>query len=257
MFDAFPTILLGYEFLSEQTDTKAAVKHPQNISEEHLPGIGGGSIAKGSSSSTFYEDSVVQLDSKNLNTLDTKSPTSSISNSPLSSGHNHFHRKPAANLAPVSPLHPLGPSSQDWKLDGANESDLESSWNSATPVKHHHNRTSVGADDLFAPHSHHGIAPLQPLNPGGGMMMGPDHPAFHPGGHPSNVDIFQHAGIRDARHDPIVPPVSTGTGLDADMLGGDRMMRPPRGKGKTKHQPGEPNPDHLKPPSWNQGPGFI
>lgn len=88
------------------------------------------------------------------------------------------------------------------------------------------------------------------------MMMGPDHPVFRPGNSSPHADIFSGSGIRGARYDHIVPPVSTGTGLDPDILGGGTLQIPSSGKNKQK-VPGVPNPDHLKPPSWNQGPGFI
>ena len=182
------------------------------------------------------------------------SPAGSGSSDSSLGGQQHYLRRPASPLTPIAPLHAIPPTSGDWKNEGPRGSPADLPWASASPSKHH-GRTSVGADDLF-PNPHHGIAPLEPLHPGGGMLMGPGHPVFHQGEH-GGLDLFHGGGIRDARHDPIVPPVSGGTGLEPDMFGGDLHARPPKGKHKAKLQPGEPNPDHFRPPSWNNGSGFI
>lgn len=232
------------------------MKRSPNLMDAHLPGISGSIYGKnsGSASPIYDENSVVKMGNKSLASLNTLSPPKSAASDSSSGGHNYYQRKsPNASLAPVTPLHPLPIASTDW-VDGAKESHQDVSWNSASPTKHH-NRALVGDDDLFS-HHHHGMTPLQPLSSGGGMLMGPDHPIFSSDGQ-RGTEAFLPGGVRGARYDPLMPPVSTGTGLDAGMLGGDGMTRPPKGRGPHKLQPGEPNPDHLKPPSWNQGPGFI
>jgi hypothetical protein len=249
---------MGYEFLTESRD-KSKV-HPVNISEEHLPGLSVPIKASPKVPSYLESESIVKLDGKPPLDMPHVPASPHGSDGPLSGSHPH-RRQPANPLSPISPLHHAPPvGSPDWKTEGAGPDNTE--WPSATsPPKHgHHTRASVGADDLY-PSPHHSISPLEPLGPGGGMLMGPDHPVFfgQEEGGSSQPPNFLGGGVRDARYDPTMPPVATGTGLDPDLFGGDDLSRPSRGKpnNKKKLLPGEPNPDHLKPPSWNNSSGFM
>lgn len=223
-------------------------------SEEHLPGLSGTHHFETSNSEhklgggTFKGRDVAS-------TMGLGSPFSDIS----SQHHHqpHYNRRttsPTLNPIPVVP-HPIS-TPPDWRSEGLPSSSSPPSWPSASPVKHP-KLASVGADDLN-PFPHHGIG-LEPLHqPVGGMLMGPDHPMFHSGYKGAHDGFVPGSVPPGARYDPIVPPISSGSGMDPDTFGGD-LLRPPRGgapKGRSRLHPGEPGNDHMKPPGWN-GSGFI
>ena len=240
MFESYGALLANYNFLTEHVNDIAGSR-AVNISEEHLPSLANIDRSMPPSSVLFGNDNLVVDNGRppcGLNRLNTPSPSKSSHASPPSSGRQHVHHRTNSPLSPVSPLHP--PPS-DWKVDEPDDSSTP--WIDASQQRHH-SRVSIGDDDL----SIHQHSPLDPINPGGGMLMGPGHPVFSD----RNDHNYLGGGRHLARHDDIVPPVSNGTGMDPDMFGGDNLSQPPRGTGRKKNKflPGEPNPDHFKPPSW-------
>lgn len=128
-------------------------------------------------------------------------------------------------------------------------------------------------DEQFIGHEHHDFDPLGPrighqdLNPqypgsappfGGGFpagnLVGPEneffrqpHPGFQPGGPQPG---FRGPGLGvppGARYDPLGPVL--GPNQDP-FLGGPRGPPGRGGPGHYHFGPGEPNPDHFKPPGW-------
>lgn len=87
---------------------------------------------------------------------------------------------------------------------------------------------------------------------GGGMLVGPGHPMFHVS--PSHEDIrapgFEYLPRNDRgpRYDPLTPP--TAEEVSGVSFHGTGEPTDPRRRRPTKQLPGEPNPDHLKPPSF-------
>jgi len=85
----------------------------------------------------------------------------------------------------------------------------------------------------------------------GGMIVGPDSDLFRgdgvddESGYPLAPGFeFQDPSHPGVRYDPLLPP---GSGLGVPGRGRGRG----RGRGLPRSQfPGEPNPDHLKPPGW-------
>eukprot|EP01036_Dinobryon_divergens_P043292 gene43292-57615_t len=107
---------------------------------------------------------------------------------------------------------------------------------------------SVGEGDLypFGP----GAYPAFHPSGGGGSLVGPDHPMF------SGIrDNQPHApdfplGYPQPRFDPLGPVTGP---MGPDFGDGDDRFRMPgrgrgRGRGGVSRIPGEPTPDHLKPP---------
>lgn len=84
----------------------------------------------------------------------------------------------------------------------------------------------------------------QPLNTGN--LMGPNHPMFArgPGGMPGMGGVggipLGGPGTMQPRFDPTMPP-----GIGGDMPG----LPSNPGEGRRRRMPGEPNPDHLRPPN--------
>jgi len=75
---------------------------------------------------------------------------------------------------------------------------------------------------------------------GSGNLMGPNHPIFSPGGDFGGNHFLAGPGTMQPRYDPIMPP-----GIGGNDLLPPGQSRRPRGR----HNPGEPDPDHLPPPN--------
>ncbi len=119
------------------------------------------------------------------------------------------------------------------------------------------------AAGLIAPRPVGGMPPGQP---GSGSLVGPNHPMFAnppqfaPPYAPDGSDYFFPGGsvgpggdlLPHPRFDPFGPVVGPHSGVDVGNVG----VRPPFGGGRGGRGgtgrlfPGEPNPDHLKPPGW-------
>lgn len=146
------------------------------------------------------------------------------------------------------------------------------------------NRGSIGdrdlnpyGDILISPHSG-GLGRLGGLNPfpeNGGNLVGPNHPMFREEGSGFYIGDNRHGGgagyyppdyppLPTARFDPY-GPVTGPNGPNFGISGQPPSFLPPgvqpspaaidpntgAAAGKKPHTPGEPNPDHLKPPSEN------
>lgn len=111
-----------------------------------------------------------------------------------------------------------------------------------------------------------GPAANQPAfgSPQGGSLVGPNHPMFRdpqnlsPEGYPQYYPGF---GGMYPRFDPLGPIVGPNNDIDfgLDLLPPGAGMIPGRGlggrfagRGRGRHNnfPGEPGPDHLRPPGW-------
>jgi hypothetical protein len=75
---------------------------------------------------------------------------------------------------------------------------------------------------------------------GSGNLMGPNHPIFSPGGDFGGIHFPAGPGTMQPRYDPVMPP-----GIGGNDLLPPGQSRRPRGR----HNPGDPNPDHLPPPN--------
>lgn len=118
---------------------------------------------------------------------------------------------------------------------------------------------------------------LGPIPPGAGNYIGPDHPIFNPDYYNNNEDNDQYPNyhgddrnifntippeyLPQPRFDPYGPVIGPNTDINVGNVGVDsrgRRIISPRHPGRRPgrgppHQglfPGEPNPDHLKPPGW-------
>ena len=118
--------------------------------------------------------------------------------------------------------------------------------------------------------------PLGPM-PGSGSLVGPDHPMFDPSlyeGDGGSAGMGSGGGVfgppeylPQPRFDPYGPVTGPNRGVDVGNVGVDSRGRPvpmgpiggPAGRGRGRggrgqHPPhafpGEPNPDHFKPPGW-------
>ena len=106
----------------------------------------------------------------------------------------------------------------------------------------------VGTGDLnpFAPSDPRGS---QPFGPGSGSLVGPDHPIF---GIPPQPRDPGYPNLPQPRFDPY-GPVTGPHGPDVGNVGYDPRYPPGAGGGRGAaggrgRVPGEPDPDHLKPP---------
>jgi len=111
----------------------------------------------------------------------------------------------------------------------------------------------VGGGDLnpFAPADPRSS---QPFGPGSGSLVGPDHPLF---GIPSPARDPGYPALPQPRFDPF-GPVAGPNGPDFGNVGYDPRFPAGGGAGGRGRAPGEPDPDHLKPPDLPElgdGPG--
>ena len=143
---------------------------------------------------------------------------------------------------------------------------------------------NIGSSDLdpfypaaFGPGG--GSGQLLPPAHSGGMLMGPGHPMFAGGSceegwrggkedrvgiagdyfDPANPSLFPRLGVRPPRYDPIMPvggPMGPNFGGASSpgrgLVPGIGLFNggPGRGRGtRPVALPGEPNPDHLRPPA--------
>jgi hypothetical protein len=97
---------------------------------------------------------------------------------------------------------------------------------------------SIGKNDLYPPLPSIGQNPPDWFNgQGGGSMVGPDHPVFGGVGQLPHAPGFE-PGMPFPRFDPLTPFIP------------DRGGRGRAGRGASRI-PGEPNPDHLRPPKFD------
>ncbi|CAG7848654.1 SubName: Full=Uncharacterized protein {ECO:0000313/EMBL:CCA70609.1} [Serendipita indica DSM 11827] len=124
------------------------------------------------------------------------------------------------------------------------------------------NPLEVGRSDLDPiPNPFAGRSPIQPLNPGGGMYVGPGHPMFTqpgargpPTGGPWGGDGYlpPMGAPPGARFDPIVPFGAGGIGGFPGRGGPGGGPFGPRGRGQFS---GEPDNDEFLPPRFGGGRG--
>ena len=93
----------------------------------------------------------------------------------------------------------------------------------------------------------------------GGMLVGPDHAIFQ-GGYHGSVGMFPGSGapgfgtgMPQPRFDPIINPdiyTDPHLGVGGQGFRSGRGRGRGRGRGGAPRMPGEPAPDHLKPPDF-------
>ncbi len=128
---------------------------------------------------------------------------------------------------------------------------------------------SVGCADLD-PFGSQGPLPLplplpgstggQFARPHGGNLIGPDHPMFHGNFGGDGGDLSPHPApflpgfdVPQPRFDPFGPPTGPNSDVDVGNVGPWPSRGGGRGRGppfRNQPFPGEPNPDHFKPPGW-------
>ncbi|KAG8801769.1 hypothetical protein FRB91_011431 [Serendipita sp. 411] len=158
---------------------------------------------------------------------------------------DHFPCRP-----PRSTEAPQQAQSQSRLLDTQQETQPPSLHRPFNLPERQSNPLEIGRSDLDPfPNPFAGKSPIQPLNLGGGMYVGPGHPMF--GGHPAQPGgvgggrggVLPPLGAPSgARFDPIVPFGAGGIGV---FPGRDE---PPRGGPFT----GEPDNDEFLPPRFGE-----
>ncbi|KAG8860931.1 hypothetical protein FRB91_000127 [Serendipita sp. 411] len=174
---------------------------------------------------------------------------------PLLPELNYDARQTSDSPPPRSTEAPQQAQSQSRLLDTQQETQPPSLHRPFNLPERQDNPLEIGRSDLDPfPNPFAGKSPIQPLNPGGGMYVGPGHPMF--GGHPAQPGgvggsrgrggVLPPLGAPPgARFDPIVPFGAGGIGGFPGRGG------PPRGGPFT----GEPDNDEFLPPRFGGGQG--
>jgi hypothetical protein len=148
--------------------------------------------------------------------------------------------KTTGGFQPTPPMRPLYANRQPWDNNG-NSPTIDSSF----PGLRMHDPPGDFAGDL-APGGIRGPGSFGQMDPSqGGSLMGPNHPAFHGGPGMSGVGPNSGMGMRP-RFDPFGPP---GGPTDPDGIPVNPNIPNNNFNRNRPGGPGDPNPDHLRPPN--------